>query len=164
MAKIIEHNFNKRREAGRDLLTGSFAGFMQEIEDKRALLGEMIIQARIFLSAEGMNPSEFILSEPYLREFFCAPLKEEEGQYAEIVYLNVNGDRITALCQFAVPEEGDFTISYQIYSLDLNGGKNRRWKLYNFQTKDWIADDEDCFDTEELLGEFRKSSGERTYS
>ncbi len=155
MAKIIEHNFINGRQTGTDHLTGSFSSFMQELEDKKALLGEMVIQARLFLSAEGMNPSEFILSDSYLREFLCTSL-EEQGQYAEIVYLNVSKETITALCQFAVPEAGDFTLSYQIYSLDPDKEDSRRWRLYNFQTRDWIPDEEDCFDTKTLLGEYRR--------
>ena len=51
MAKIIEHNFRKKTgRAGRDLLAGSYGCFMQTSGDMRQLLGEMVMQARLFLS------------------------------------------------------------------------------------------------------------------
>lgn len=157
MAIIIEHNFSKRAgKAGRDLLTGSFSCFMQELEDKKALLGEMVMQARLFLEQEGMDPGAFVLSESYLREFLFTRLDDQENEqnrYAEIVYLSRQDDRIIALCQFAVPKEGEIMISYQIYSMDLTADGDSCWKLYNFQSGSWLEDEEDCFDVKQVLEE-----------
>lgn len=157
MAKIIEHNFNRKAgQAGRDLLTASFSSFVQEMEDKKALLGEMVMQARIFLAQEGRKPGEYVLSESYLREFLVTRLEEEAGErpgYAELVYLNGKKGRITALCQFASQEEGRIMFSYQIYALDGAMEGNRRWKAFNFMTKEWFEDEEDCFDLPTVLHE-----------
>ena len=65
MAKIIEHNFNRKPgRARQDLLAGSFGICLQDLEERKALLGEMVMQARLFLEQEGMDPRAFILSEP----------------------------------------------------------------------------------------------------
>lgn len=150
MAKIIEHNFGKKKGwAGRDRLAGSFACFMDEMDEKKFLLGEMVMQARLFLEREGMAPGDFILSETYLREFWAMRM-EEEGAYAEIVYIRYREGQITAVCQFASQKTDDFEISYQIYSMDPRGG-NKRWKVYNFQSGEWLEDEEDCFDMNLLL-------------
>lgn len=159
MAKIIEHNFNRKPGHNRqDLLTGSFGIFMQEQDDRKALLGEMVMQARLFLEQEGMDPCEFILSEPYLREFlfpFHDPAEEEDPEeYTELVYLNCLRGRVIALCQFAFPDEEEVTISYQIYSMDLTEEEHESWKLYNFKTGGWLEDGPDCFDLEQVLDEY----------
>ncbi len=163
MAKIIEHNFSKKaRTPGEDLLTRSFSFYMKELEDKKALLGEMVMQARIFLSQEGMLPEEFVMSETYLRDFLFAPIgtnESEKDRYAEMVYLRGGDDIVTALCQFAVPGDGDIAISYQIYRLDHYTRGNMRWEVYNFQSGEWMEDEEDCFDLKDVLKEIRRFSG-----
>ncbi|GEM_PF-4114371 len=154
MAKIIEHNFSRKR--GRDLLTASFGYYMQEIEDKKRLLGEMVMQARLFLSQEGMDPTGFVLSESYLREFFAMKYGNSDipqNSYAEIVYIKHRNNSVVALCQFASPEEDGISISYQIYSLDNIHEGNRRWSLYNFKSRTWVEDEEDCFDLTQIFGE-----------
>ena len=159
MAKIIEHNFSRRRS--RDLLASSFGYYMQEMEDKKKLLGEMVIQARLFLSQEGMEPSEFVLSESYLREYFAMRYGNSDipqNSYAEIVYLKRQDDCVTALCQFASPEADGISISYQIYSLDKMREGNRRWSLYNFKSRTWVEDEEDCFDLTRILEEIETFS------
>ncbi len=159
MAKIIEHNFKRKPgRARQDLLAGSFGICIQDLEDRKALLGEMVMQARLFLEQEGMDPREFILSEPYLREFLMPlydPLEEENPEdYTELVYLNCCGGRVIALCQFAFPEEEEAPITYQIYSMDLAAKENETWKLYNFKTGDWIEEDKDCFDLRQVVDEY----------
>jgi hypothetical protein len=160
MAKIIEHNFSEKKNKKRDLLGDSLHFFLGEMEEKKELLTAMILQAREFLSMEGMNPSEFILSEPYLKEFLYTPWDGgfREGQYAEIVYLNMCSDTVTALCQFAVPEQGDYTISYQIYMRRLGESGSQRWKLYNFESKEWMEDEEDCFDMQVITQDLARFS------
>ena len=157
MAKIIEHNFNRKvGQAGLDLLTRSFGFYMEEMEEKKILLGEMVMQARLFLEHEGMDPCDFILSESYLMDFLYTRLfgaNEEEG-YAELVYLNCREDQTIALCQFAVPAEGEITISYQIFSRNCSGDECRHWKMYNFKSGDWMEEEEDCFDLEQVREEY----------
>ncbi len=158
MAKIISHDFSSRKQPKNDLLTRSFAFSMQELEDKKSFLGEMILQARVFLAAQGLEPGAFILSDAYLREFLYTPFDADgqDGRYVEIVYLNLEERRITALCQFAVPEDGDFTISYQIYAREDVSTPGLKWKLFNFEDRSWVEDEEDCFDVLQLLDEFRR--------
>ncbi len=162
MAKIIEHNFSKEtRNPREDLLTRSFSFYMKELEDKKALLGEMVMQARIFLAQEGMLPEEFVMSETYLRDFLFAPIGENESEkdrYAEMVYLKQQGDKVTALCQFAVPGDGDIAISYQIYRLDRIDQGNLLWQVYNFKSGNWMDDEEDCFDLKVVLREVERFS------
>lgn len=155
MAKIIEHNFKgKIRTPHEDLMTRSFQSYMKAVEDKKTLIGEMVMQARIFLAQEGMPPGEFIMSETYLTEVIQSSLMRSEGKeegYDELVYLRRSDDSITALCQFAVPGEDGITISYQIYRLDQFTRGNIRWKVYNFHEGTWIDDEEDCFDLKTVL-------------
>ncbi len=155
MAKIIEHNFKgKIRTPREDLLTRSFHNYMKAVEDKKALIGEMVTQARIFLAQEGMPPGDFIMSETYLSEVIMSSLarrESKEDSYDELVYLRRSDDCITALCQFAVPEEDGITISYQIYRLEQFTKGNIRWKVYNFHEGNWIDDEEDCFDLKTVL-------------
>ncbi len=149
MAKIIKHDFNEKMRTPReDLLTSSFHFFMQGLEDKKALIGEMVMQARLFLAQEGMPPGEFVISETYLREVLHSPFPRMEGgedNYDELVYLRQSGDCITALCQFAVPGEEGVTISYQIYRLESISTGKTRWNVYNFQSGEWMEDEDDCF-------------------
>ncbi len=163
MAKIIEHNFNEKIKSPKgDLLASSFNFFMKGLEDKKTLIGEMVMQARIFLAQEGMPPGEFVISETYLREVLYSPFMGNEGaddNYEEMVYLRRSEEGITALCQFASPEDGGYTISYQIYRLEELLIGNARWKVYNFQSKEWMDDEEDCFDKKSVMRDidrFRK--------
>lgn len=155
MAKIIEHNFHeKTKTPHNDLLSASFHYFMKGLEDKKALIGEMVTQARIFLAQEGMSPGEFVVSETYLREVLGSGFRKTEGtadNYEEMVYLKPGRDDITALCQFASPENGGYTISYQIYRLDKLAEGNTRWEVYNFQSERWMEDEEDCFSKKAVL-------------
>ncbi len=160
MAKIIEHNFSeKSRMPQEDLLSTSFHFFMKGLEDKKTLIGEMVMQARIFLAQEGMPPGEFVVSETYLREILYSPFRRDEDtddNYEEMVYLRRSGDDITALCQFASPEKGGYTISYQIYRLEQVSKGHGRWKVYNFQSKEWMEEEEDCFDKKSILQDLER--------
>ena len=158
MAKIIEHNFRKKTgRAGRDLLAGSYGCFMQTSGDMRQLLGEMVMQARLFLEQEGMDPRDFILSETYMKEYLLTDLRDEtarQDNYAELVYVNCMDQRTVAVCQFAVPDGDGLLISYQMYSLDTADNPDKRWKLYNFHSRCWMEDEDDCFDLKLLQYEY----------
>lgn len=165
MAKIIQHNFKgKGGYAGRDLLTSSFTFFVGEMEEKKAILGELVMQARLFLSREGMDPSGFILSESYVRDYLFTRLTPEDGQdpYAEVVYLKYQDGKVTAVCQFASPEGDEIAISYQIYALERAAEGNRSWKVYNFQTRSWTQEGEDLFNLERIFHEISLFAGDST--
>ena len=135
MAKIIEHNFNRKGgHPSRDLLTSSFGFYMQELEDMKLLLGEMVLRGRLFTDLNGY----------------------EDGQrdYAELVYLNCAAEQVICVCQFAVPDGEGVAISYQIYSMDTGSQEDRRWKQFNFNTRTWVEEEEDCFDLSQVLYEY----------
>ena len=150
MAKIIEYNFSRKAvHGGRDLLTGSFTCYMEELDEKKQLLGELVTEARLFIEQEGMNPGDFVLSESYLKDFLFTQLHEDQElpeNYAELVYLKCTGGRITALCQFAVPKKDGIMVSYQICRLDLSSEGSRRWRVYDFGSGEWLEEEEDCFE------------------
>lgn len=158
MAKIIEHNFNRKGgHPSRDLLTSSFGFYMQELQDMKLLLGEMVMRGRLFLEQEGMDPREFVLSETWLKDFLFTDLNGyEDGQrdYAELVYLNCAAEQVICVCQFAVPDGEGVAISYQIYSMDTGSQEDRRWKQFNFNTRTWVEEEEDCFDLSQVLYEY----------
>lgn len=162
MAKIISHDFSTasdhvQKEPGVSLFTRSFGYYAQQLEEKKRLLEEMAAEARIFIAYEKMNPEEFTLSGSYVKDFLGVELDmeaPEQSPYAELVYHRMTDTRITSVCEFAVPEkDGKLKVSFLIYSLPGYREGNRVWTLYNFETKLWEEQDEDCFDLDTVLKE-----------
>ncbi len=162
MAKIINHDFHgslSRSDSGADtsVFVDSYRYYARQLEEKRQLLEEMTAEARIFIAYEKMNPEEFVLSGSYVKDFLCVELDMEHpdsSPYAELVYHRLTEERITSVCEFAVPEkDGKLKVSFLIYSLPGYREGNRIWQLYNFENKSWEAQEEDCFDLRTVLDE-----------
>lgn len=165
MAKIISHDFGKavsgaERVPGIGVFTRSFGCFARQLEDKKRLLEEMAAEARIFIAHEKMDPEEFVLSASYVKDFLCTELnmdRPDESSYAELVYHRLTPDRITSVCEFAVPQrDGKLKVSFLIYALFGYSEGNRVWELYNFEDGCWEKQDEDCFDPDLVLSECRR--------
>ncbi len=160
MAKIISHDFTRMPErqtdrGGISVFTRSFGYYAQQLEEKKRLLEEMAVEARIFIAHENMDPEEFVLSGSYVKDFLGVELDldhPEQSAYAELVYHRITEDRITSVCEFAVPEkDGKLKVSFLVYSLNGYREGNRVWSLYNFEKKSWEEQDEDCFDLDLVL-------------
>lgn len=150
-----------KQDGQKTLFHSSFEHAQDMLCDKQVLLDLMVKKSEEVMREEKLVPDDFILSDAYLADFLATEInldRPETGSYVELVFHDVKPNRITAVCIFAVPQEGsEIRLSHQMYRILQYREGNREWEAYDFDRKLWIEGaGDDVFDIDFLVEEHEK--------